>query len=665
MKKLFFTMLLFAFMCGYGQGYYNHWFFGNNAGLDFSSGSPIGVGGNLSTDEGCSSISDGSGNLLFYTDGITVWNKNFVAMPNGTGLFGNTSSTQSALIVPKPGSTTQYFIITTPVGGGAITYSIADMTLAGGLGDITATKNVVLHAASTERVTAIRLINCSDFWIIGHEPENNVFFAYKLTSTGFSASPVLSAIGSVHSGASNYIGYLRSSHNGNKLAIAIRYLNLFEIFDFNKLNGVISNAITFPSSYPFSYGMEFSPDDSRLYVSGGLGTNYIYQINMNAGSNAAIISSSTLIKNITSLCMGALQLGPDNKIYSARWNDPSIGVINAPNLVGTLCNFVDSQVVLSLGSYSFGGLPNFFGMNPVLSVSPGTTIDTSFCQGQTINLSGGAAASYTWSNGSSDSLISVSTPGIYWVKASNDQCFYYTDSMFVTLNPLPNVNLGRDTFLCPGQSITLNGGASLSFNWSNGSTMSSINVSTPGTYWLQVNNGLCSAEDSILIAFNSVPKINFNADTTFCLGESLKLSAANPNSSYLWQDNSTNSTLLVTQPGTYWVLVSNNCGVTSDTINAQTLDCEIILNMPNIFTPNGDGTNDYFIPDQYKGIKRSTLKIFNRWGEELFFTDNLLQGWNGLYKGIACTGGTYYWFVQYITDKGDTGELKGFLTLMN
>jgi gliding motility-associated-like protein len=86
--------------------------------------------------------------------------------------------------------------------------------------------------------------------------------------------------------------------------------------------------------------------------------------------------------------------------------------------------------------------------------------------------------------------------------------------------------------------------------------------------------------------------------------------------------------------------------------------------MPNVFTPNNDGVNDNFVPIKYKGISKANLIIYNRWGEKVFTTDDLTQGWNGTYKNNNSAEGTYYWMVQYTTISNETKQLKGYLTLI-
>ena len=152
MKKILLIVSLILWVNLSAQNEAANWYFGQNAGIQFDdSGNLIGSidGGQLSTLEGCTSISDTNGNLLFYTDGTLVYNRNHQLMPNGTGLFGDSSSTQSALVVPLPGSDTIYYIFTvdTFIGGpnpdNGFNYSMVDMTLDGGLGDITS-KNINL-----------------------------------------------------------------------------------------------------------------------------------------------------------------------------------------------------------------------------------------------------------------------------------------------------------------------------------------------------------------------------------------------------------------------------------------------------------------------------------------------------------------------------------------
>ena len=311
-------------------------------------------------------------------------------MPNGSGLLGNYSSTQSGVIVPKPGSTTQFYIFTvdaqagdpaasTTLYGGAA-YSIVDMTLNGGNGDVT-TKNVQLLAPTCEKVTAVRHCNGRDIWVLIHDWNSNSFYVYSLTSTGLSA-PIVTSIGDVQFDAGSgfsfeALGYMKFSPNGKKLALAsYTYLNEVQIFDFDNSTGQISNPnidTNFPISFdafgsPLNgvYGLTFSPDNSKLYV-GETGysphSSKVYQYNMLAGSNLSIRNSRTVV-HTTADRVGGLQIGPDGKIYVAKVNASSpypadyLDVINNPNGLGAACNYVNQGLYLGGSGQSYYGLPD-------------------------------------------------------------------------------------------------------------------------------------------------------------------------------------------------------------------------------------------------------------------------------------------------------------------
>src|SRR6188768_434859 len=158
MKKILLPFIFLISFTASAQHEADKWFFGTFAGLDFFNGSPVVLSGSaMATNEGCATISDNNGNLLFYTDGITVWNKTHQVMPNGTGLMGGISSTQSSICIPLPGSTTIYYLFTVDEVGGpnGFRYSIVDMSLQSGLGDVT-TKNTLIQNTMTEKLTAVK-----------------------------------------------------------------------------------------------------------------------------------------------------------------------------------------------------------------------------------------------------------------------------------------------------------------------------------------------------------------------------------------------------------------------------------------------------------------------------------------------------------------------------
>lgn len=362
-------------LVSHAQGETNIWYFGQNAGLDFNGGTPVALtNGQLATDEGCATISNSSGQLLFYTDGITVYNKNHVVMLNGTGLMGHPSSTQSATIVPKPGSTNLYYIFTTPEESNpnGFRYSIVDMNLDGGNGAITSEKNILIYSPTGEHLGITKHANGQDFWIITHGLHNDSFFSYKLTSLGLETTPVVTNIGAVLTGGSIDFfeaGTIKISPSGSKLAFT-SVSDIAQLFNFNNITGVLSNEITLLTEVGELYGAAFSPDESLLYISNSYGK--IHQFNLNS---ADIPSSKITIHNGN--IPGQMQVGSDNKIYVAFGSRFYLGVINNPNILGFGCNFQIDGIYLG-GKKSNLGLPSF---NQSFFFSPLITI-TSNCVGE-------------------------------------------------------------------------------------------------------------------------------------------------------------------------------------------------------------------------------------------------------------------------------------------
>jgi hypothetical protein len=333
-----------------------NWYFGSNAGITFNSGTPVALtNGALLTAEGVATISDNSGNLLFYTDGVTVYNRNHLVMTNGTGLFGDVSSTQSAIIVQKPGSTNIYYIFTSDndVGPNGICYSTVDMNLSGGLGAITI-KNTSLYTPSCEKLCAVRHCNNTDIWIISHDWNTNVFRAWSINSSMVGNVQSWSSAGIVPSGITgSAYGQLKASSDGKKLAACYYGLtgsgaNTLQIYDFNNLTGVVTNAQTLATDQGL-YGCEFSPNNKVLYA--GTNGGLLLQFNLCATPIPRYTVSNA------GAFIGSLQIGPDGKIYVAR-GSTSLSVINNPNVVGVGCGYSNLSVSLA-GRLGRFGLPNF------------------------------------------------------------------------------------------------------------------------------------------------------------------------------------------------------------------------------------------------------------------------------------------------------------------
>ena len=339
----------------------NVWYFGEYAGLDFNSGAPTPLSnGALNTKEGCASICDEEGNLLFYTDGMSVWNRDHQFMPNGRNLNGHPSSTQSGVIVPQPGNKSIYYLFTVDGWGEeqGLQYGIIDMSLGEGMGDMVV-KNQMIYTPATEKITAVKHSNNMDIWVITHALNSNEFRTFLVSDRGFNPdSYVSSKVGMNHLKIQKMaLGSMKVSPDGSKLALA-NFTQFFELFDFDNSTGKVSNPklIQMPIDHG-SYGVEFSPDQSKLYVTSER-TNTIQQLDLTLDSPAKIAASSQVIGTTSSDFMGGLQVGPDGRIYVAKWNSKYLGVINNPNVSGASCDYDDEGVYLN-GKVSKQGLPTF------------------------------------------------------------------------------------------------------------------------------------------------------------------------------------------------------------------------------------------------------------------------------------------------------------------
>ena len=361
MKRYLLIALLFGSVYVFGQKETNFWYFGKYAGLDFNSGQAVALlNGTLDTREGCASISNANGDLLFYTDGTYVYNRNHEVMENGDGLFGDSSSTHSAIIVPKPSNPLTYYIFTVDyqASPNGLRFSEVNMSLDDGLGAVTELKNVLLYTPTTEKITAIKNPISKAYWVVSHAWNSSEFIAYEVTKEGVLETPVISDTGSVVSGPiSSASGSIKISPDGTKLAVA-RQANLEEVqlFEFNAVTGQVGNLITSleykADAYP--YGVEFSPDSRKLYVS--LQYEGVYQYDLSEGTSK-ILSSETLISQESKL-YGALQLAADGKIYVACYNKEHLDIIHEPNNSGFTSNYENEGVSLA-GRLSQFGLPPF------------------------------------------------------------------------------------------------------------------------------------------------------------------------------------------------------------------------------------------------------------------------------------------------------------------
>lgn len=592
------------------QNQTDNWYFGNKAGLNFSTCTPtILTDGQVNTDEGVATISDANGNLLFYTDGVTVWNKQHLIMVNGTGLAGHPSSTQSAVIVPRPGSISLYYVFTPAVENtsGGLRFSIIDITANGGLGAVTS-KNTLLADDVNEKVTAVKHANNTDIWVITKVFNSYEYRSWLVSGAGISAAVVSLSRYNPGSDHNKSRGYLKPSADGSKLFCAFDENLYSEISRFNNQTGQVYEVIKFknipgylstqPNDRSGAYGVEFSPNGKYMYLTSGVSDRNLYltQFDVSVYDSTLIHQSATLIDSgfsiINPLGSGyfSLQLAKNGKIYVARWLSNFLSVINQPDLPGLACDFVLNGQHLGTGKSTYG-LPTFIQtyFNPHFR-----NYDFTYTQDCNKNLSFALSTSDTYDSlrwnfgdpgtGAQNSSVIATPVHQYATNGSKTVkliiynffgCRIVADTIIKQVNVgIAPPALGADTIICEGQSLVLNAvvnGAN-SYLWNTGATTENMEVSMPGLYWCEVTVGACKIRDSIRIENKPYPIVDLGNDSELCQGSTIILNAENAGASYIWQDGSTQSTYTLGNAGPYHVTADMNGCIKKDSITISVLE---------------------------------------------------------------------------------------------
>lgn len=571
----------------------NYWFFGLDNLVDFSTTPPTAShlisSPPMRTFETSCSAMDANQNLLFYTNGDTAWTKNYTAMPNGFGMGGNPSAAQGATIIPYPGNPDLYYcfgidaIENNCVGG--LKYSIVDMALNGGLGDVTQ-KAVQLEQPVGEGLCAFIGANAS--WVIVHGYQNSMVYAYKIDVNGVNLTPVISNLAPY----SAFGSQLQISHDGALFVcsdIASPDTTKFHILDFDVVTGLLSNdrLISYPnltSSYNVTYDWEFSPDNTKLYQ----GLNYLVQFDLSTPTVSAILGSMTPLSQPGSALgdIFGMELGPDNKIYLSYLYKPYLSCIQNPNASGTLCNFLVNALPLDSIGLTWVGLPNFPRSKRV-GIADISFADTTICIG-------GGDVSLTIPNLEADATLLATASGNISVQSINGatitispnaigqgvliinkytNCAFASDTVLIDIISSFPVDIGNDTTICAGTSVVLQAPIypNATYSWNTGSQNNTINATSAGDYSVIIHtpNG-CLGTDTVHISQgNPIISLDLGQDKVLCAGEVYYLDASNPlYDSYTWYDNSHLPFATFWLPGTYWLTVTGDCGtMAQDTIH--------------------------------------------------------------------------------------------------
>ncbi|WP_258098488.1 T9SS type B sorting domain-containing protein [Marinoscillum pacificum] len=555
---------------GFQRQLSNQWYFGERAGLDFNFTPPEAlVDENLmDSPEGCATMSGSNGELLFYTNGVTVWNRDHEIMVGGTNIGGDSTAAQSAIILPFPDDNTMFYIFTTEEVYGDFTFnlkmSIVDIKKDTARGQVLI-KDIPIIECSTERVTASGFTGTP--YLLAHEYGNNNFRSYQVNDNGV-IGPIHSSAGEEHifEEEPRATGYMKFIPGGNHVAVSIPGANNYvDILDYDLTNGAVSNSRLIEIDEPgnFVYGMEFSADGQNMFITtssvlGGASQLLKYRLDsLNSNNPATDIQATKEIVPGTSADLGAMQMGPNGIIYIAVNNSSLIDQIQNPTgLTANDISYAAGQVnldPLGEGRISRYGLPNFTQQvsDPSLTPSISTTVA---CAGQETLFSGtgrdNSIEFYTWDFGDGTIIANLSSPDtshVYTIDSTyivtltlSNRCD--TDSVLtdtVTVFSIPEAPMvPSDTSLCGG-SVTLSAWDvdrdDLNYYWSTGDFTRQVTFDAPTVVDVAIINDFgCSSDTVTVFIGDGETFVDLGPDLTICQFDSILLDANDPGPIFTW-----------------------------------------------------------------------------------------------------------------------------------
>lgn len=289
--------------------------------------------------------------------------------------------------------------------------------------------------------------------------------------------------------------------------------------------------------------------------------------------------------------------------------------------------------------------------------------DTFFCKGENVQIISPIIGKYLWSNGSVNNSIQISDPGNYWLNITDSFCDF-RDTFTIIQEELPKFSLGSNRKICY-DSISISPSTlfiNAKYNWNNGSNSPTIKVKSLGQYILSIeNNKSCKFTDTVIVLEGNKPNVEPINNTYKCINTNHRIELpVFPGQTYTWFDQSSGNVKVFPREGKYFVKASTECGDTILRFEIMDTSCLCEFYVPNAFSPNNDGVNDVFGIEAQCNLIEYTLKIFNRWGEVLYESNNMNDVWDGTYKGELVPVGVYFYLLEFRKDLSSYKEY--FLT---
>jgi gliding motility-associated-like protein len=644
-----------------------NWLFGYGVAINFDNGNGEAA---LLHDKDLksrpASISDPvTGELLMYTDGDTIWNKH-AEIIGTSGIkrqyTGYWWGQERIFLWPVQGHTQKFFMFIS--GKDTLLYLTVDLSLNNGLGAVSSPPKII----STNMTGPSELVkNCyvdKNGWLITRPNNTNQFWVYRIDSV-VHIEPIISSAGL----SSDNYGFIAANNRGNKIVLSHGMKNnyVFESFDFDAVCGTVSNANYIPVEYDWGHigSIAFSASDTLLYIVSRHHKERLIQL---SGSNL----QNHVVLREHSRRIWDLKLGPDKRIYfvDGNYEDENytpykIGIIHNPDRVGTQClpeafslKLFDHQMYRYKDIHQ--RLPDFAeGKTITNPINDGMVTQKGHCANQPAQFKFNTTYpfdSIKWelAPGEYSNQTTVqhtyTRGGKYQISLTIYRCgisYIFFDS--ITILEAPEFNFPTDTFKCVTNNIILNGPACENYLWSNRQTQQLITIKDTGTIWLRAGNGNCFSYDTIVVKNYNDAITDIGSEYFLCEDEKemVKLDAGEGFTAYKWTPtNDTTQWIMVKQVGNYFVKVTDNNGCTGNDDTKVNRKCGVTLYIPNVFTPNNDGNNDVFLPIG-SDVVTYELKIYNRWGQLVFTSNDVSFGWDGTIDGKAAAGDVYVYQITY------------------